>query len=182
MDDSLNTLESIFLKYQENYDDFFTIENDKQLVERIQFELSLAKTEIIFDFWAEEIDWFRDSLIKGEKRGLRVMGSVLGKVELPIKTVFVDQPEKNWQERLGRIFSLLIDRKVTILGICHPKYATNARLTKHPSMAGLLFNNFYHDVVIHEITNDFRSQLEQKYGRNFEHIIQKYFSNSKEEN
>ncbi|MCH5584233.1 TrmB family transcriptional regulator [Shimazuella sp. AN120528] len=175
MDESLNKLETVFPEFLESYDDFFTLDSQKQILERIQFELSQAKEEILFDCWAEEVHWFRDLLIDGENRGLRVMGSVLGDVELPLKTVLIEPREDSWQQTLGRKFSVLIDRKVTILGVHHKKFATKALFTEHPGMANLLFNNFYHDVVIHEITKDFGTQLEQKYGRNFNKIIQKYF-------
>lgn len=149
MNDSLSKLESIFPEFLQTYDDFFTLDSQKQILDRIQHELSHAREEILFDCWAEEVEWFRHLLIDGENRGLRVMGSVLGEVELPLKMVLMEPREVNWQQILGRKFSLLIDRKVTILGVCHEKFATKALYTQHPSMANLLLNNFYHDVVIH---------------------------------
>jgi sugar-specific transcriptional regulator TrmB len=175
MDESLNKLESIFPEFLQSFDDFFTLDSEKQIRERIHFELSQAQEEILFDFWAEETDWFHALLIDAEKRGLHVMGSVLGDTELPLKTVLTEQREDTWQQTLGRKFSVLVDRKVSILGVCQEKFAVKALFTEHPGMANLLFNNFYHDLIIHEITKDFGSQIEQKYGPNFNKIIQKYF-------
>ncbi|WP_010492538.1 helix-turn-helix domain-containing protein [Paenibacillus elgii] len=44
----------------------------------------------------------------------------------------------------------------------------------HPALTKLLLNNFFHDVVIHEIMCDMKDELEARYGRNFEEIHRKY--------
>ena len=49
-----------------------------------------------------------------------------------------------------------------------------AMLTEHPAMVELLLNNFFRDVVIHELQQDMGAKLEDKYGKNFKKIIQKY--------
>ena len=82
--------------------------------------------------------------------------------------------EEGWQKRNGRKFTLLIDRKLAIVGTRGGDEPTLAMMTEHPAMVELLLNNFCRDVVIHELQQDMGAKLEDKYGKNFKKIIQKY--------
>jgi sugar-specific transcriptional regulator TrmB len=175
LENSLDKLEKKFPTSIQNFDDFFTLEGYKQVIDRLTMEIRQAKKEILIDFWAEEIDWFRELLLEREKGGVRIIASTLGEVDLPLKTVLTAEREEAWQQEIGRKFSILIDRKVTILGVCHQGFHTKALFTKHPAMTSLLLNNLFHDLVIHEIGNDFKLEMEKRYGRNFEKIAKKYF-------
>jgi HTH-type transcriptional regulator, sugar sensing transcriptional regulator len=174
MSDSFSFLEKHFPVYLRTLDDFFTIEGEKQAVERVTYELQNAKEELIADMWTEEADLFGSLLVESEERGIRVLVSTVGAVELPLSTVLMDEREESWQDNGWRKFSFVVDRKVAIIGVRGDRFATKTLVTEHPALVKLLLNNFFHDVVIHEIMNDMKEEMEKRYGRNFEEIYRKY--------
>jgi HTH-type transcriptional regulator, sugar sensing transcriptional regulator len=174
IDTSFKYLNKHFPTLLHSLDDFYTLDGEKQVAERARLELLKANDEIIADIWTEEADLFGNILVECEHQNINVMVSTVGSVELPLKTVLMDEREDSWQENGWRKFSFVIDRKTAILGVRGQGFATKALITEHPAMVKLLLNNFFHDIVIHEIMNDMKEEMEQKYGRNFEKIYRKY--------
>lgn len=174
MDSSFDFLKQHFPSNVRSLDDFYTIDGEKQVVERITWELHRAEQVILADFWSEEAQLLGDLLLENEKKGVSVLISTVGHVDLPLKTKLIDDREESWQEDGWRKFSFLIDRKVAIIGVRGSNVATKALITEHPALTKLLLNNFFHDVVIHEIMHDMKEELETRYGRNFEEIHRKY--------
>jgi HTH-type transcriptional regulator, sugar sensing transcriptional regulator len=174
MDASFCFLKKHFPIQLRSLDDFFTLDGEKQVVERVRYELQNGHTEIIADVWTEEAELFGDFLVENEQRGLRVLVSSVGKVTLPLSMVLMDDREESWQSDGWRKFSFVIDRRIAIIGVRGSKYATKALITEHPALVKLLLNNFFHDIVIHEIMKDMKDEMETRYGRNFEEIYRKY--------
>lgn len=155
-------------------DDFYTLTGEKQVVDRIQLQLSKTKTELFADFWSEETTLFGEFLMEAQEKGLHVIVSALGSVDLPIKHVLVQEPEQYWQNIIGRNFSFLLDREVAIVGIRGNEVETKALITKHPAIVRMVLNHFYHDAVLHDIKKDMKEEMENRYGPNFEEIVRKY--------
>lgn len=174
LDASFDYLRQHFPSKVRTLDDFYTVDGEKQVMERVAWELQRTEKEIIADFWSEEAKLFGDLLLDNEQRGATVLLSTVGHVDLPLKTILMDDREESWQEHGWRKFSFLIDRKVAIIGVRGSNVTTKALITEHPALTKLLLNNFFHDVVLHEIMHDMKDELEKRYGRNFEEIHRKY--------
>lgn len=174
MNDSFNYLRNHFPLFLRKLDNFYTLDGEKQVFERTRLELAKAKKEILADIWTEEADLFGDLLLEAEQNEVNVIVSSVGMANLPLKKVIIHGREEAWQEKGWRKFSYVIDRQVAILGVRGNGYATKALLTEHPAMVMLLLNNFFHDLVIHEIMSDMKDEVLQRYGRNFEEVYKKY--------
>ncbi|UJF34185.1 TrmB family transcriptional regulator [Paenibacillus hexagrammi] len=155
--------------------EYFSLDGDAKVASRIRTELKQAKEEALLDLWSEEAELLKEEISEAQARGVRVLVSTIGEVELAEGvTQFPHGRDEEWQERSGRKFTLLIDRKLAIIGTWGGSEPTKAMLTEHPPMVELLLNNFFHDVVIHELMADMGPKLEDKYGKNFKKIVQKY--------
>jgi HTH-type transcriptional regulator, sugar sensing transcriptional regulator len=155
--------------------EYFSMEGDAKVIDRIRAELKKAREEALCDLWSEEAKLLKDDLVHAGGQGVRILASTVGDVELPDSVhQFPHGREEVWQERNGRKFSLLLDRKLAIIGTRGGGEPTKAMLTEHPAMVELLLNGFFHDVVMHDLQRDMGAKLEEKYGKNFKKIIQKY--------
>jgi sugar-specific transcriptional regulator TrmB len=155
--------------------EYFSMEGDTKIIERIRAELKKTKEEAFIDLWSEEVELFSEDLLHIKEQGIRVLVSSIGGVDLPEIQVFEHVRDEAWQGRNGRKFSLVLDRKLAIIGTRGGSgERTKALLTEHPAMVELLINNFFHDVVMCELQRDMGAKLEEKYGKNFKKIIQKY--------
>jgi sugar-specific transcriptional regulator TrmB/uncharacterized low-complexity protein len=155
--------------------EYFSLEGDAKVLDRIRTELRKAKAEVLCDLWAQEAQLLKEDLRKVPAQGVRLLVSTIGDASLPSGVQqFSHKRDAIWNERNGRKFTLLIDRKLAIVGTRGGDEPTLAMLTEHPAMVELLLNSFWRDVVIHELQQDMGAKLEDKYGKNFKKIIQKY--------
>lgn len=155
--------------------EYFSLEGDAKVLDRIRTELKKAKEEVLCDLWAQEAQQLKEELRKVPTQGVRLLVSTIGDTSLPSGVQqFSHKRDAMWNERNGRKFTLLIDRKLAIVGTRGGDEPTLAMLTEHPAMVELLLNSFWRDVVIHELQQDMGAKLEDKYGKNFKRIIQKY--------
>ncbi|WP_187274398.1 TrmB family transcriptional regulator [Paenibacillus sp. N3.4] len=162
-------------KQEAHRSEYFSLEGDTKVVERIRTELRKAKEEVLCDLWSEETELLKQDLRYGQENGLNLLVSTKGEVELPAGVhQFTHGREEVWQERSGRKFTLLLDRKLAIIGTRGGGEPTLAMLTEHPAMVEQLLNSFFQHLVIYELKRDMGSKLEDKYGKNFKKMIQKY--------
>lgn len=155
--------------------EYFSLEGDAKVLDRIRTELRKAKEEVLCDLWAQEAQLLKEDLRKVPAQGVRLLVSTIGDASLPSGVQqFSHKRDAMWNERNGRKFTLLIDRKLAFVGTRGGDEPTLAMLTEHPAMVELLMNSFWRDVVIHELQQDMGAKLEDKYGKNFKRIIQKY--------
>ncbi|MFD0695555.1 TrmB family transcriptional regulator [Paenibacillus sp. GCM10027628] len=172
---SLRFVKSHMPKQDADRTEYFSLEGDAKVIERIRTELKKAREEALCDLWSEEAELLKDELAHSQKQGVRILASTVGEVELPNGVhQFPHGREEVWQARNGRKFTLLLDRKLAIIGTRGGGEPTKAMLTEHPAMVELLLNNFFHDVVMYELQRDMGAKLEDKYGKSFKKIIQKY--------
>jgi sugar-specific transcriptional regulator TrmB len=154
--------------------EYFSMEGDTKIMDRIRAELKKTTEEAFIDLWSEEVELLAEVLQHTHEQGVRVLLSAIGDVDLQGVQVFEHARDEALQERSGRKFSLVLDRRMAIIGTRGGGEPTKALVTEHPAMVELLINNFFHDVVMSELQRDMGAKLEEKYGKNFKKIIQKY--------
>lgn len=170
-------------KQDEHRSEYFSLEGDVKVLDRIRTELRKAKEEALCDLWAQEAQLLKEELRQVPAQGVRLLVSTIGDAALPSGVhQFLHKRDAAWSERKGRKFTLLIDRKLAIVGTRGGDEHTLAMLTEHPAMVELLLNSFWRDVVIHELQQDMGAKLEDKYGKNFKKIIQKYTEGKEKDN
>ncbi|MBD0379561.1 TrmB family transcriptional regulator [Paenibacillus sedimenti] len=172
---SIRYVKSHMPKQDAERTEYFSLEGDAKVIERIRTELKKAREEALCELWSEEAQLLKDELAHAQEHGVRILASTVGEAQLPNGVhQFPHGRDEAWQARIGRKFTLLIDRKLAIIGTRGGGEPTKAMLTEHPAMAELLLNNFFHGVVMHELQRDMGAKLEDKYGKNFKKIMQKY--------
>jgi sugar-specific transcriptional regulator TrmB len=159
--------------------EYYTLEGDAKVLERLRSELNKASEEVLCELWAEEAELLREELIALQERGIRVLLTVQGEAELPGVTVIPARREELWQERSGRKLTIVVDRRLSIVGTRGEQGGAKAMLTEHPDMAELLVNHFYQGVILHELMKDMGGKLEDKYGKHFKKIVQSYTDNKR---
>jgi len=182
LQNSIRHVEQLMPKQSNDVTEFFSLDSEKKVIERVRQELGRAQQEIIVDVWAEEATLFREDLEQAEKRGVKVFWSVVESLEehrqrrmqlqlhssLEGDTSQADQP-------YGRKFSIVIDRKWSMLGMRGEDIPTKALVTEHPALLELLLNHFAQELVLFEVEQELGPELRERFGTNFEGIYRKYF-------
>lgn len=181
MRDSLDYVQSSMPQHEPEKPAFYNIEGDKKVFETLKRQLAEAKHEIVIDVWREEIESLHEDLQQAEERGVRLLWSCEegeGMLEQPLPwpgmPVYADGE--------GRKFSLVVDRCWCMLGMRGKGSVTQAVVTEHPVMTGLLLNHFAQDLVLFELEQDMGEVLEARYGRRYERLSARYWSKPTEDN
>jgi sugar-specific transcriptional regulator TrmB len=143
--------------------------------------IAIAKRTIIVDFWSKDFHLVENPLLVAEKKGITVIPIILGNYQTPLKNVLAHkdkQLDEVWPSMETRKFSILIDGQVALLGGFGGSVKTTVLETNHPSIIQLLNNAFYDDVIMSHLEADFGTELTEKYGEDYEKIIN-YYVNEK---
>ncbi|KGP79896.1 MULTISPECIES: TrmB family transcriptional regulator [unclassified Paenibacillus] len=154
---------------------FYNIEGDKNVFENLSRELAEAKHEIVVDVWREEAELLRADLQRAEDRGVRLLWSCDGGEGI------MDQPAPwpglpSYGTGNGRKFSLVVDRRWCMVGMRGESCVTQAMVTEHPVMTGLLLNHFAQELVLYELEQDMGEELESRYGHRYQNLSARYWS------
>ncbi|KRE86430.1 hypothetical protein ASG89_10480 [Paenibacillus sp. Soil766] len=159
-------------KQETHMSEYFSLEGETRVIERIRSELRKAKEEAFCDLSPEEAKLLRDDIREVSAHGVRV-------IVMPTRDAgagfypFARKRGDGLKGQQGRKFAILIDRKLAIIGTRGVEDPTVAMITEHPAMVELLYNHFCSSVVLQELQQDMGTKLEDKYGKNFKKIIQK---------
>ncbi|CAN7269909.1 TrmB family transcriptional regulator [Paenibacillus sp. LjRoot56] len=159
-------------KQETQMSEYFSLEGETKVIERIRSELRKAHEEAFCDLSPEEAKLLRDDIREVSAQGVRV-------IVMPTRDAgtgfypFARKRGEGLKGQQGRKFAILIDRKLAIIGTRGVEDPTVAMITEHPAMVELLYNHFCSSVVLQELQQDMGTKLEDKYGKNFKKIIQK---------
>lgn len=160
-------------KQEAHRSEYFSLEGDTKVIERIRSDLRKAKEEAFCDLSPEEAKLLKEDIRVATTQGVRVM-------IVPTREAgagfypFARKRSEGLKSQEGRKFAILIDRKLAIVGTRGGEDPTLAMLTEHPAMVELLYTHFCSSVVLQELQQDIGTKLEDKYGKNFKKIIQKH--------
>jgi sugar-specific transcriptional regulator TrmB len=170
---SLDALQQALPPQGEALEDFYTLEGDRQIRQRLELELARAEREIAADLWQEEAEWLAEPLLAAERRGVRTAAFIVGDATVPLRQVYTHPREESWRQRRGRKWSFVFDRRFALLGVRGEGTQAKAVFTGHPALVSLLLNNFFHDYVLHELERDLGEELARRYGRRYERLYRK---------
>ncbi|MGO4496179.1 TrmB family transcriptional regulator [Paenibacillus sp. 2RAB27] len=159
-------------KQETHMSEYFSLEGETKVIERIRSDLRKAKEEAFCDLSPEEAKLLREDIREVSAQGVRV-------IVMPTRDAgtgfypFARKRGEGLKGQQGRKFAILIDRKLAIIGTRGAEDQAVAMITEHPAMVELLYNHFCSSVVLQELQQDMGTKLEDKYGKNFKKIIQK---------
>ncbi|WNS45235.1 helix-turn-helix domain-containing protein [Paenibacillus sp. MMS20-IR301] len=128
-----------------------------------------AREEILVDLWAEDLHRVEEALLAAERRGIAVHLMVIGEAPTGLKRVIVHSVPQGGPPK-SRNFSLLLDKETAILGSFSSHAPPSALESNHPAVLNVLETSYYHDVVMMRIEADFASELEERYGKDYDLI------------
>ncbi|WNR43945.1 TrmB family transcriptional regulator [Paenibacillus roseipurpureus] len=155
--------------------DYFSLIGDAKVLDRIRTELRKAKEEVLCDLAPEEAKLLKEELKQAPSHGVRVVAAPTS--DSGLAQAFSPFPKRRGEsakELSQRKFTLLIDRKLAIVGTRGGGESTLAMLTEQTAMVELLYHQFCSAIVFHELGQDMGAKLEDKYGKYFKKMIQKY--------
>lgn len=174
--ESLGYVEQAMPKQKKNSPDFAALQGDRQIMESLAREIAKAKHEIIIDLCSEEASLFRDVLKDAEERGVRLLWSCdAGNAEHSPFSYW--HPLTDYETPFlskGRPFSLIIDRRWSMLGSRGEEVDTIGFVTEHPVMIRLLLRYFAQELIMYELEQDFGHEIRTRYGLRYEQIWNKY--------
>ncbi|WP_339224992.1 helix-turn-helix domain-containing protein [Paenibacillus sp. FSL H8-0332] len=132
-----------------------------------------ASTEILVDIWAEDLHQIEDTLLAAEERGITVHLMVIGDIPTALSRVIVHSVPAGGP-KAARNFSLLLDKETSLLGSFTRHSQASALESNHPAVLDVLQTSYYHDVVMMRIEQDFATELEARYGKNYSLIFQEH--------
>ncbi|WP_068612518.1 TrmB family transcriptional regulator [Paenibacillus tuaregi] len=153
---------------------FYTWQGDGPIRIAIQRLVANAHRSIVADIWAEDLHWCEEWLLEAESRGVSVTLISIGECHTNLRNVLVHKRSEEWQGLESRKFSLLCDKGSALLGSFGSAHKLSVLETDHPSLIEMLQNGFYHDLIMEQIEKDFGRELNTRYGKNYEQIIEPY--------
>lgn len=153
---------------------FYSWQGDKTIEMVIHRLIANADKSIVVDIWSEDVSWVEEPLLEAEKRGVAVTLISIGECNTSVKNVIIHQRSEEWSSVRTRKFSILCDVHSALLGSFGKGIKPTALETNHPSLIELLQNTFYHDLIMEQVERDFGKELEAKYGKHYERIIDAY--------
>ncbi|WDH83083.1 TrmB family transcriptional regulator [Paenibacillus urinalis] len=170
---SLHFVERSMPRHHPGSPGFYNMEGDRQVLDTLLVRVAQAEKEIVIDMCAEEAALFHEELRAAEERGVRLLWSYDADSGEQYSMLPWDPFEPS-AELCGRKFSFVIDRQWCMLGLRGEECMTQALVTEHPLMVKLLLEYFAQELILYELEEDMGEELERRYGRRFEHMMNKY--------
>ncbi|CAH1212662.1 hypothetical protein PAECIP111890_03872 [Paenibacillus sp. JJ-223] len=174
MRSSLDYVQSSMPRHEPEQPAFYNLEGDRNVLDALSLKLAEAKHEIVVDLWWEEAELLHVELQRAEERGVRVLWSCdggEGGMEPPVPWAF----DSLGGMSNGRRFTLVVDRRWCMLGMRGEACMTQAVVTAHPAMTGLLLNHFAQALVLFELEQDMGGELEARYGPRYAELAARYW-------
>jgi sugar-specific transcriptional regulator TrmB len=156
---------------------FYTWKGEQHIENAINRLIANATKHIIVDIWSEDFNLIESPLLIAEKKGITVIPIIIGEYQTILKNKLIHKEKdlyKTWPQVETRKFSVLTDSETAILGGFGGTVKMSALETNHPSVIQLLKNAFYDDVIMTHLEADYGEELIERYGKDYEKIINYY--------
>lgn len=160
---------------------FYNVEGEKNVLGTLVRQLNTAKQEIVVDVWREEASLMRNELEQAEARGVKLLWAFDGGNAGPAPYPVWPPLDGGALRKDGRKFSFVIDRRWCMLGMRYEDGTAESVITEHPVLIELLLNHFTQEMVLFELEQDMRPELERRYGERYADIYRKYVMHEPDE-
>lgn len=156
--------------------DFVTLRGDRQVMDVLAKKIASAKHEIIMELCSDEAALFHAELKEAEARGIRLLWScdTGGSALRPFFGIPPLTEEETEFLAKGRTFSVVIDRRWSMLGSRGDQAETIGLVTEHPVMVRLQLGYFAQELIIYELEQELGREISEKFGSNYQSIWNKY--------
>ncbi|MBB6729738.1 TrmB family transcriptional regulator [Cohnella zeiphila] len=152
---------------------FFNWQGEDKLRMAVLRLIANAESSVLVDIWSEDVPIVESALAEAERRGVDVRVVTLGPSNSRLSNVFVHK-RMEWPEGGNRNFSILCDERFALIGSFGDAVKAAALETDHPSIAYMLVNAYYHDMIMMEVEKDFGARLTEAYGEHYDALTERF--------
>lgn len=156
-------------------EDIWNLSGREAIMERVRAGIDNAKKRVLLEIWTEEAEEFRGVIRKAAARRVEIIIVAYGRLEMKGATIYHhDQSEEVTAEFEGRWVVMSADDAEVVAGIVSMGNDSRAAWTTHPGLVMPITEVIVHDLYIMEITQSFRSELEERFGPNLADLRRKF--------
>jgi len=152
------------------------IEKEEDVFTKIIALIKSCKRTLEIEIWAELYDKLYRYLADAEKRGVELRLVLYGTPGKKLGTMFYH--EMGGMDKAtklsGQWLTLIADNKETLFVIKQDGHYNSCIWTRNESVMMLSKSFIGHDILMAEIYNEFRDQLDEKFGKNLIQLREKY--------
>lgn len=178
MQEALRYVESHMPVGLQDVGGFFSVEGEKSVIETLRRNISQAQYEIIVDSAMQEASILQEELSKAELRGVKVLWSITGaEGEGEGRPTDVLKQKRLPAEFLltgGHRFVVIIDRKLSLIGMRGDNRYAKALMSDHPAITELVLSHFVQDIVLYEMEQLLDDKLRDQVGPYYSRLVKPY--------
>jgi sugar-specific transcriptional regulator TrmB len=160
---------------RQNRDGIWNISGHESILTRIKEGIKKAKHRILLEIWEEDAPELKEDLQKASRNGVEIQIVAYGEIDFDFAMVYRhDMSEQITAEYGGRWVVFSADDREVVAGIISLGSDSRAAWTMHPGLVMPITEVIIHDLYIMEILQEFRGQLEEKFGPNLSVLRNKF--------
>lgn len=157
-----------------NWSELYHIDGYAASLDTLQELINEATTTIYISFWNKELNVLMNELIAAHERGVTIFSITFDQVEsiLPWDHYQHHIGDFSDKRHLGELSCVLDERRVFILHSTDE--SAHSIISSHTALSRTTVNYIRHDIYINQVVMDFRESLVQKYGLQFEKLLDRF--------
>lgn len=157
-----------------NWSELYHIDGYAASLDTLRELINESVTTIYISCWNNELDVLIGEMINAHNRGVTIISITFDKVEHNLPWQHYQHHIGDFSDRrhLGELSCVLDDRRVFILHSSKDK--AHSIISSHTALTRTTVNYIRHDIYINQVVEDFHESLVQKYGPQFEKLLDRF--------
>ncbi len=148
-----------------NRESIWNISGHEAIINRVKEAVMTAKCRILMEIWKEDAEELRSVLEQAAQRGVKIYIMTYGDLNFDFASVYQhDNSGQITEDYGGRWLVFSMDDREIVAGIISLGDESRAAWTSHPGLVMPITEVIIHDLYIKEIMNEFKVELEEKFG------------------
>lgn len=165
----------------QNRESIWNISGNEAILNRVKEGIKSAKYRILLEAWKEDAEELRDILQQASQRGIEILIVSYGELDFDFAKIYHhDMSKQITSEYGGRWIVFSVDDQEVVAGIVSLGNDSRAAWTMHPGLVMPITEVIIHDMYIMEILQEFRKELEEKFGPSLIDLRKKFVIGSYE--
>ena len=162
-------------------DSIWNILGHEAIISRVKETIKIAKHHILLEIWKEDAQELQSILKQAAKRGVKIFIVSYGKIDFTFASIYPhDMSEQITNDYGGRWIVFSADDREIVAGITSLGKESRAAWTSHPGLVMPITEVIIHDIYIKEIMNEFKDDIEKKFGPNLINLRNKFIMGPQE--
>ncbi len=154
-----------------NTDLIWQINDRAKVFDKAKRLIRESNHNILISLWPDELGILQDDLQEAEQRGVKIAMLHFGKPDVTIGATFQHSDEQTiYEDKGGRALTLVIDRKVVLIGTFFDDGNVEAVWSKNHGFVTVSEDYVRHDVYITKVTTVMDKELSKKFGTNYQDL------------